>query len=158
MLLIGFSAGQIQLIDPQQKELPNSKLFNEERQIDRTAVTCLRWIPDGRSFFVASHASGNLYVSCFLIIFYNIFLFKLYNVELDSSTITPSYQILKQVIQLFFNLKQNFCFYRAIVLLFSLVNLKSTEIPFIDGRSAMGQLILLNFLVLVLILLQPSVK
>jgi len=62
LLLIGFSAGQIQLIDPQQKEMPNSKLFNEERQIDRTAVTCLRWVPDGCSFFVASHASGNLYV------------------------------------------------------------------------------------------------
>uniref|UniRef100_A0A1I8C0D9 WD_REPEATS_REGION domain-containing protein n=1 Tax=Meloidogyne hapla TaxID=6305 RepID=A0A1I8C0D9_MELHA len=81
LLLIGFSAGQIQLIDPQQKEMPNSKLFNEERQIDRTAVTCLRWIPDGRSFFVASHASGNLY---------------LYNDELDSSTISPTYQVLKQ--------------------------------------------------------------
>jgi WD repeat-containing protein 20 len=65
LLLIGFSAGQIQLIDPQQKELPNSKLFNEERQIDRTAVTCLQWIPDGRNVFVASHASGNLYVSFF---------------------------------------------------------------------------------------------
>uniref|UniRef100_A0A915MGU5 WD_REPEATS_REGION domain-containing protein n=1 Tax=Meloidogyne javanica TaxID=6303 RepID=A0A915MGU5_MELJA len=81
LLLIGFSAGQIQLIDPQQKEMPNSKLFNEERQIDRTAVTCLRWVPDGCSFFVASHASGNLY---------------LYNDELDSSTIAPTYQVLKQ--------------------------------------------------------------
>uniref|UniRef100_A0A915NK84 WD_REPEATS_REGION domain-containing protein n=1 Tax=Meloidogyne floridensis TaxID=298350 RepID=A0A915NK84_9BILA len=84
LLLIGFSAGQIQLIDPQQKEMPNSKLFNEERQIDRTAVTCLRWVPDGCSFFVASHASGNLYV-CLL-----------YNDELDSSTIAPTYQVLKQ--------------------------------------------------------------
>lgn len=70
LLLIGFSAGQIQLIDPQQKELPNSKLFNEERQIDRTAVTCLRWVPDGRSFFVASHASGNLYVRFIFYSFY----------------------------------------------------------------------------------------
>jgi WD repeat-containing protein 20 len=66
LLLIGFSAGQIQLIDPSQKEAQNSsKLFNEERQIDRSAVTCLRWVPDGRSLFVAAHASGNLYVSFF---------------------------------------------------------------------------------------------
>lgn len=62
LLLIGFSAGQIQLIDPCQKELQNSKLFNEERQIDRSSVTCLRWVPDQRSMFVAAHASGNFYV------------------------------------------------------------------------------------------------
>lgn len=41
-LLIGFSTGQIQLIDPIKKEL--SKLFNEERLIDKTKVTCLRWV------------------------------------------------------------------------------------------------------------------
>lgn len=81
LLLIGFSAGQIQLIDPCQKEQQSSKLFNEERQIDRSAVTCLRWVPDGRGMFVAAHASGNLY---------------LYNEELESPQIAPFYQVLKQ--------------------------------------------------------------
>lgn len=41
-LLIGFTTGQIQLIDPMKKEL--NKLFNEERFIDKTRVTCLRYV------------------------------------------------------------------------------------------------------------------
>ena len=39
-LLVGFSGGQIQLIDPARKEL--SRLYNEERMIDKTRVTCLK--------------------------------------------------------------------------------------------------------------------
>ncbi|KAK6011407.1 hypothetical protein OSTOST_23505, partial [Ostertagia ostertagi] len=42
-LIIGFSAGQIQLIDPFHKEYQASRLYNEERFIDKTGVTCLRW-------------------------------------------------------------------------------------------------------------------
>lgn len=56
-LFLGFSTGQIQLIDPVKKEL--SKLFNEERLIDKSKVTCLRWVPGSRSLFLAAHASGN---------------------------------------------------------------------------------------------------
>jgi hypothetical protein len=44
-LLVGFSAGQIQLIDPFQKEFQNSRLFNEDRLIDKSPVTCLKWVP-----------------------------------------------------------------------------------------------------------------
>ncbi|VDM68042.1 unnamed protein product, partial [Strongylus vulgaris] len=44
-LIIGFSAGQIQLIDPFHKEYQASRLYNEERFIDKTGVTCLRWVP-----------------------------------------------------------------------------------------------------------------
>jgi hypothetical protein len=49
-LLIGFSAGQIQLIDPfsrvgEAAAAAASRLFNEERVIDKTKVTCLKWVP-----------------------------------------------------------------------------------------------------------------
>lgn len=44
-LIIGFSAGQIQLIDPFRNDLQISRLYNEDRLIDKTAVTCLKWIP-----------------------------------------------------------------------------------------------------------------
>lgn len=45
LLIIGFSAGQIQQIDPYQKEYQTSRLYNEERIIDKSAVTCLKWVP-----------------------------------------------------------------------------------------------------------------
>lgn len=77
-LLIGFSTGQIQLIDPIKKEL--SKLFNEERLIDKTRVTCLRWVPSSKSLFLAAHASGQLYI---------------YNEELPCGSATPHYQPFK---------------------------------------------------------------
>lgn len=77
-LLIGFSTGQIQLIDPIKKEL--SKLFNEERLIDKTKVTCLRWVPGNRSLFLAAHSSGQLYV---------------YNEELPCGSTAPHYQPFK---------------------------------------------------------------
>ena len=44
-LIIGFSAGQIQKIDPFRKEFTSSQLYNEERFVDKTAVTCLKWVP-----------------------------------------------------------------------------------------------------------------
>lgn len=77
-LLIGFSTGQIQLIDPVKKEL--SKLFNEERLIDKSRVTCLRWIPGSKSLFLAAHSSGQLYV---------------YNEELPCGSAGPHYQTFK---------------------------------------------------------------
>ncbi|KAI3422229.1 hypothetical protein GPALN_012759 [Globodera pallida] len=82
-LLVGFSAGQIQLVDPSQKEVgvgSSSKLFNEDRLIDKTAVTCLKWVPGEDQLFAASYASGNIYF---------------YNEEL-SSTQTINYQVVKQ--------------------------------------------------------------
>lgn len=77
-LLIGFSTGQIQMIDPIRKEL--SKLFNEERLIDKTRVTCLRWVPGNKSLFLAAHASGQMYV---------------YNEELPCGSAAPHYQPFK---------------------------------------------------------------
>nr|XP_057946240.1 WD repeat-containing protein 20 isoform X1 [Doryrhamphus excisus] len=78
-LLVGFSAGQVQLIDPIKKE--TSKLFNEERLIDKSRVTCVKWVPYSENLFLVSHASGNMY---------------LYNVEHTCGTTAPHYQLLKQ--------------------------------------------------------------
>lgn len=77
-LLIGFSTGQIQLIDLAKKEL--NKLFNEERLIDKSRVTCLKWVPGSRSLFLAAHASGQFYV---------------YNEELPCGSTAPNYQPFK---------------------------------------------------------------
>ncbi|XP_055622429.1 WD repeat-containing protein 20 [Toxorhynchites rutilus septentrionalis] len=74
-LLVGFSTGQIQLVYPGRRE--QGKLYNEERLIDKTRVTCLKWIPGSENQFLASHASGCLYM---------------YNEELSCSPIAPSYQ------------------------------------------------------------------
>lgn len=78
-LLVGFSAGQVQLIDPIKKE--TSKLFNEERLIDKSRVTCVRWVPGSETLFLVAHSSGSLY---------------LYNVENSCGTTAPHYQLLKQ--------------------------------------------------------------
>ncbi|XP_046401441.1 WD repeat-containing protein 20 [Ischnura elegans] len=78
-LLVGFSTGQIQLFDPIKKEL--SKLFNEERLIDKTKVTCVRWVPGSPNLFLVSHGSGQLYF---------------YNDELPCGTAPPHYTPVKQ--------------------------------------------------------------
>lgn len=77
-LLIGFSTGQIKLIDPVKKEL--CKPFNDERLIDKSRVTCLRWVPQKRSMFIVGHASGQLFV---------------YNEQLPCGTTLPHYQPLQ---------------------------------------------------------------
>ncbi|KAJ8280723.1 hypothetical protein GJAV_G00058180 [Gymnothorax javanicus] len=61
--------------------IETSKLFNEERLIDKSKVTCLKWLPKSENLFLASHASGHLY---------------LYNVEHPCGTATPQYSLLRQ--------------------------------------------------------------
>uniref|UniRef100_A0A671NT28 WD repeat-containing protein 20-like n=1 Tax=Sinocyclocheilus anshuiensis TaxID=1608454 RepID=A0A671NT28_9TELE len=81
-LIVGFSAGQVQYLDPIKKE--TSKLFNEEQRhwlIDKSKVTCLKWLPKSENLFLASHASGHLY---------------LYNVEHPCGTTAPQYCLLRQ--------------------------------------------------------------
>ncbi|XP_029780180.1 dystrophia myotonica WD repeat-containing protein [Suricata suricatta] len=78
-LLVGFSAGQVQYLDLIKKD--TSKLFNEERLIDKTKVTHLKWLPESESLFLASHASGHLY---------------LYNVSHPCASAPPQYSLLKQ--------------------------------------------------------------
>lgn len=77
-LLIGFATGHVQLTDPIKKEV--YRVFNEDRTIDKTRVTCLRWVPGSRTLFLCAHASGQLYV---------------YNEELPSGPTPPSYQLFK---------------------------------------------------------------
>lgn len=101
-LLVGFTTGQIQLVSPQLGPRELRKLFNEEvscnvnvhvrvsfsdlmfcllqRLIDKTKVTCLKWLPNSPHLFLASHASGHLY---------------LYNEELPCAATAPSYQPFK---------------------------------------------------------------
>lgn len=62
-LLVGFSQGQVQSIDlscGEDKEI--CKEFNVDRLVDRTRVTCVKWLPNSSSLFLVSHASGHLYI------------------------------------------------------------------------------------------------
>ena len=77
-LLIGFSTGQIQLINPFRKDF--SKFFNAERLIDTEKVTCIRWLPNSENQFFVSHSSGQLY---------------LYKEDLICDTKSPNYQFFK---------------------------------------------------------------
>ncbi|XP_067618866.1 WD repeat-containing protein 20 [Eurosta solidaginis] len=79
-LLVGFTTGQIQLVSPQPEPRELRKLYNEERLIDKTKVTCLKWLPNSPNLFLASHASGNLY---------------LYNEDLPCTPTAPNYQPFK---------------------------------------------------------------
>ncbi|CAF1093205.1 unnamed protein product [Rotaria sp. Silwood1] len=58
-VLVGFSKGQIQYINMQTKE---QKVFNEGSYLDKTKVTCIKWLPSPRTYFLASYSSGYLYV------------------------------------------------------------------------------------------------
>lgn len=51
-----------------------------QRLIDKTKVTCLKWLPKSPNLFLASHSSGHLY---------------LYNEELPCSPAAPNYQNFK---------------------------------------------------------------
>lgn len=51
-----------------------------QRLIDKTKVTCLKWLPKSPNLFLASHSSGHLY---------------LYNEELPCTPTAPSYQHFK---------------------------------------------------------------
>ncbi|NXA17970.1 DMWD protein, partial [Ibidorhyncha struthersii] len=78
-LLVGFSAGQVQCLDLVKKDA--SKLFNEERLIDKTKVTFVKWLPETERLFLASHASGHLY---------------LYDAEQPCGAAAPQYNLLTQ--------------------------------------------------------------
>nr|XP_053644405.1 WD repeat-containing protein 20-like isoform X1 [Cherax quadricarinatus] len=79
-LLVGLLGGQVQLIDPITKEV--NKAYNAgERLIDKTKVTCVRWIPGSPNQFLAAHSSGHMYT---------------YNEELLCGVDRPHYQLFKQ--------------------------------------------------------------
>lgn len=81
-LLVGFSHGQVQLIDLNGCDDQEScKEFNTDRLIDKTRVTCLKWLPNSPSLFLVAHASGQLY---------------LYKDDLPCEQAAPTYQLYKQ--------------------------------------------------------------
>ena len=51
-----------------------------QRLIDKTKVTCLKWLPNSANFFIVSHSSGQLY---------------LYKEDLPCGTTPPHYQLFK---------------------------------------------------------------
>lgn len=59
-LLVGFSGGQVQLLDPLRKDI--DRVFNDEQAVDRSKVTCVAWVPGDNYQFVAAHTSGCIYV------------------------------------------------------------------------------------------------
>lgn len=56
-------------------------VFARQRLIDKTKVTYLKWLPESESLFLASHASGHLY---------------LYDVGQPCASAPPQYSLLKQ--------------------------------------------------------------
>lgn len=56
-------------------------LFHAQRLLEKTRVTCIKWIPGSKTNFLVSYASGNMYV---------------FNHELTLSPTVPSYQTFKQ--------------------------------------------------------------
>ncbi|CDS35539.1 WD repeat containing protein 20 [Echinococcus multilocularis] len=67
------------MIDPFHKE--PCKIFNEEKYIEHTAVTCIRWVPYSTKQFLVAHASGHMY---------------LYSEELPCCPTPPVYQLFKR--------------------------------------------------------------
>lgn len=81
-LIVGFAHGQVQLIDLNGCDDQEAcKEFNTDRLIDKTRVTCVKWLPNSSSFFLVAHASGQLY---------------LYKDDLPCVPTAPTYQLYKQ--------------------------------------------------------------
>lgn len=82
-LLVGFAQGQVQLIDLNLGcgDHESCKEFNVDRAIDKTRVTCIKWLPYSPSLFLVAHASGHLY---------------LYKDDLPCGPAAPTYQLYKQ--------------------------------------------------------------
>jgi WD40 repeat protein len=59
-LIIGFSTGPLQHVNPITRR--SLCAFNDDCSIDKTRVTCVKWVPGSETLFVSSHRSGNLYV------------------------------------------------------------------------------------------------
>lgn len=55
-------------------------LFFFQKIIDKSKVTCIKWIPNSKHLFLVSHASGQLY---------------LYNETLSCANTSPNYQPIK---------------------------------------------------------------
>uniref|UniRef100_A0A2K5CHC4 Uncharacterized protein n=1 Tax=Aotus nancymaae TaxID=37293 RepID=A0A2K5CHC4_AOTNA len=59
----------------------HKRIYKGTRLIDKSRVTCVKWVPGSESLFLVAHSSGNMYS---------------YNVEHTCGTTAPHYQLLKQ--------------------------------------------------------------
>jgi len=56
---VGFTAGQVQIIDVKTKS--SLHIMNEDRSVDKSRVTCVKWYPNNDKMLLASHNNGNMY-------------------------------------------------------------------------------------------------
>jgi len=56
---VGFTAGQVQIIDVKAKS--SLHIMNEDRSVDKSRVTCVKWYPGNDKLLLASHNNGNMY-------------------------------------------------------------------------------------------------
>uniref|UniRef100_H2Z5W9 Anaphase-promoting complex subunit 4 WD40 domain-containing protein n=1 Tax=Ciona savignyi TaxID=51511 RepID=H2Z5W9_CIOSA len=56
---VGFIAGQVQIIDVGTKE--SLQIMNEDRCVEKSRVTCVRWFPNSETMLLSSHISGYMY-------------------------------------------------------------------------------------------------
>ncbi|XP_055331749.1 WD repeat-containing protein 20-like [Paramacrobiotus metropolitanus] len=56
-VLIGFTTGSFHVTDPRK----DPHIYNEDRMLDKTKVTCVKWIPGSLQQFLISFSSGQLF-------------------------------------------------------------------------------------------------
>nr|CAB3267688.1 WD repeat-containing protein 20 [Phallusia mammillata] len=56
---VGFTAGQVQVIDVKTKQ--SLQIMNEDRSVEKSRVTCVKWLPESENVLLSAHASGNMY-------------------------------------------------------------------------------------------------
>ncbi|CAK8680017.1 unnamed protein product [Clavelina lepadiformis] len=56
---VGFIAGQVQIIDVRTKE--SLQIMNEDRSVEKSRVTCVKWFPNSENILLAAHISGFMY-------------------------------------------------------------------------------------------------
>lgn len=56
----GFAKGEIHVFDAFRKE--TSSFYNSTKLVDKTKVTCIKWLPNNMNLFLVAYLSGNLYL------------------------------------------------------------------------------------------------
>ena len=61
---IGFTAGQIQIIDMATRDDSRRSLqkINDEKNNDNSMITAIQWVPNSLNKLIAGYASGNMYL------------------------------------------------------------------------------------------------
>ncbi|KAF7233693.1 hypothetical protein EG68_09716 [Paragonimus skrjabini miyazakii] len=80
-LLVGLTNGEVHLLYPTRKDC--CKIFNEEKLIDKTSVTCIGWVPDSPNQFLVSYHGGTLY---------------LFDEKLNAAATPPTYDLFKEAV------------------------------------------------------------